>query len=103
MSVSLGWIAPLFHTLKKRPLCRRRETRASWLSYYRAVVMLRGRTFTYGTGSPEMLSARSCTVKGSGLVYIFLSTIISLSSEIACDGFSPFGQALAQFIMVWQR
>lgn len=64
MSVSLGWIAPLFHTLKKRPLCRRRETRESWLSYYRAAVMLRGRTFTYRTGSPKMLSARSCTVKG---------------------------------------
>jgi hypothetical protein len=46
---------------------------------------------------------QSCTVNGPGLVYIFLSTIISLNSEIACDGFSPFGQALAQFIMVWQR
>ena len=102
MSVSVG-LRPCFTPSKSGPLCRRRETRESWLSYYRAVVMLRGRTFTYGTGSPEMLSARSCTVKGSGLVYIFLSAIISLSSEIACDGFSPFGQALAQFIMVWQR
>jgi hypothetical protein len=49
------------------------------------------------------LSARVMHVRGSGLVHIFLSTIIILNSEIACDGFSPFGQALAQFIMVWQR
>jgi hypothetical protein len=31
------------------------------------------------------------------------STIFSLSSAIASEGFKPFGQALAQFMMVWQR
>ena len=31
------------------------------------------------------------------------STIFSLSSAIASEGFNPFGQALAQFMMVWQR
>jgi hypothetical protein len=31
------------------------------------------------------------------------STIFSLSSAIASEGLRPFGQALAQFMMVWQR
>ena len=31
------------------------------------------------------------------------STIFSLSSAIASAGLRPFGQALAQFMMVWQR
>jgi hypothetical protein len=35
--------------------------------------------------------------------YICRSTSFSLSSAIASDGFRPFGHALAQFMMVWQR
>jgi len=35
--------------------------------------------------------------------YTCRSTSLSLSSAIAWDGLSPFGQALAQFMMVWQR
>jgi hypothetical protein len=35
--------------------------------------------------------------------YIRRSTIISLSSAIASEGLRLFGQALAQFMMVWQR
>ena len=31
------------------------------------------------------------------------STSFSFSSAIASDGLRPFGQALAQFMMVWQR
>ncbi len=31
------------------------------------------------------------------------ATIIFLTSAIALAGFRPFGQALAQFMMVWQR
>jgi hypothetical protein len=31
------------------------------------------------------------------------STIIFLISAMACAGFSPLGQVLAQFMMVWQR
>ena len=31
------------------------------------------------------------------------STIFNLSSAIASEGLSPLGQALAQFMMVWQR
>ena len=31
------------------------------------------------------------------------STIICLISAIALAGLRPFGQALAQFMMVWQR
>jgi hypothetical protein len=31
------------------------------------------------------------------------STIFSLSSAMASDGLRPFGHALAQFMMVWQR
>ena len=31
------------------------------------------------------------------------STIIFLISAMALAGFSPFGQTLAQFMMVWQR
>ena len=31
------------------------------------------------------------------------ATIIFLTSAIALAGFRPFGQAFAQFMMVWQR
>ncbi|BCB17523.1 hypothetical protein OCUBac02_04170 [Bosea sp. ANAM02] len=31
------------------------------------------------------------------------ATIIFLTSAIALAGFKPFGQAFAQFMMVWQR
>ena len=34
---------------------------------------------------------------------IWRSTIISLSSAMASEGLRLFGQALAQFMMVWQR
>lgn len=34
---------------------------------------------------------------------IWRSTSFNLRLAIASDGFSPFGQALAQFMMVWQR
>ena len=30
-------------------------------------------------------------------------TIVNRSSAIACEGFRPFGHALAQFMIVWQR
>src|SRR5689334_16465663 len=35
--------------------------------------------------------------------HICRSTSFILSSAMASDGFNPFGQALAQFMMVWQR
>ncbi len=35
--------------------------------------------------------------------YTTRSTIIFLISAIALAGFSPLGQVLAQFMMVWQR
>lgn len=35
--------------------------------------------------------------------YTFRATISFLISEIALAGFSPLGQVLAQFMMVWQR
>ena len=34
---------------------------------------------------------------------IWRSTIFSLSSAMASAGLRPFGQALVQFMMVWQR
>ena len=34
---------------------------------------------------------------------IWRSTSFSLRLAIASEGFSPFGQAFAQFMMVWQR
>ena len=38
-----------------------------------------------------------------GCLYTALATIIFFTSAIALAGFSPFGQALAQFMIVWQR
>ena len=35
--------------------------------------------------------------------HTFRSTIIFLISAMALAGLRPFGQALAQFMMVWQR
>src|SRR5581483_175389 len=35
--------------------------------------------------------------------HICRSTSFILSSAMASEGFNPFGQALAQFMMVWQR
>ena len=41
--------------------------------------------------------------RGRGSVYTCRSTIIALISAIALAGLRLFGQALAQFMMVWQR
>jgi hypothetical protein len=38
-----------------------------------------------------------------GAAQIWRSTIFSLRSAMASEGLSPFGQALAQFMIVWQR
>jgi len=40
---------------------------------------------------------------GQSRRYICRSTIIRLISAMALAGLRPFGQALAQFMMVWQR
>jgi hypothetical protein len=53
-------------------------------------------TWMPGT-SPGMIS------RTTGRAQICRSTIFSLSSAIASDGLRPFGQAFAQFMMVWQR
>jgi hypothetical protein len=52
-------------------------------------------SFGYATGNGAFDAA--------GANYMFLVTIISLSSEIAWEGFSPLGHALAQFMIVWHR
>ncbi len=48
-------------------------------------------------------SGQRLTLSASTAAHIRRSTISFFNSAMALAGLNPFGQALAQFIIVWQR
>ena len=56
--------------------------------------------FSFGPAVGDVGDNNCCFVV---LAHTRRSTIIFLISAIALAGLRPFGQALAQFMMVWQR
>ena len=54
-------------------------------------------------GTSPAMTNLDCEPFQSNPPYTPLFTIICLISPIAWAGLRPFGQALAQFMMVWQR
>ena len=60
----------------------------------------------YGPGSAKQRFAKGYALhraRDTRPSYTCRSTIIILSSAMASEGLRLFGQALAQFMMVWQR
>ena len=56
-----------------------------------------------GKAAPEVVRPAASTMGAQIMPQTRRSTISALISAIASAGFSPLGQALAQFMMVWQR
>ena len=80
-----------------RCLCGIRRERAEWrgggvVVRFQTGLLEHGRRGACIAGPPAGCRAQICR-----------STIFSLSSAMASAGLRPFGQALAQFMMVWQR
>jgi hypothetical protein len=57
-----------------------------------------------GSRDREVLRTRRPRLRASDLAHqTWRATIIFLISAMALAGFRPFGQTLAQFMIVWQR
>ena len=94
--VALTWKPPIegrLHALRTRRAKTRSEQTASSKQSTKAASI----------GLMRKVADRLNLLRGSAADQTSRAIIIFLISAIALAGFRPFGQVLAQFMMVWQR